>query len=428
MLNVRKSIALASAVVFIVAAYVFYPMWTLERLQTAIADRDFDTIEALVDWIKLRENILAELQAASTYDALNKQGSVGTQLGTLLGTMVGSTISERMITSLVSPAGARMLLGRELPKGKFAQDTVRSLLLPAVESKHFVSLTVYRANFSIGDKTKFAGTVVLELQSGGWRVTRIGLRLPKESSQSEAPVTECDKYAASPTDPERKVVGVLRDKLDPKLAIATCSEAVRNYPDSNRLAFQLARAYHVAADYTNAIPIYERLAITRQHALSQYNLALMYAQGSGVPKDERRASQLMQRAAEAGLAIAQMELGVMFFWGLGVQKDMEQAYQWARRAAQQGLGTAQTAVGHMYFAGDGVKADPAKALHWFRKAAESGDAQGQASLGMMLATGAGVERNDAEAFAWFQKAAEQGLPLDEIYAAIAKARKLEEAK
>jgi hypothetical protein len=58
-----------------------------------------------------------------------------------------------------------------------------------------------------------------------------------------APATDCDTYAASDLDPQRKASGVPFDKINSVLAVPACESAVRKYPNSVRLIYQLGRAY-----------------------------------------------------------------------------------------------------------------------------------------------------------------------------------------
>jgi hypothetical protein len=64
-----------------------------------------------------------------------------------------------------------------------------------------------------------------------------------QSSGQDAPVTDCDKYAANSLDPLRKTAGVNFIDLNPALAIPACESALRQYSDNARLSFQLGRAY-----------------------------------------------------------------------------------------------------------------------------------------------------------------------------------------
>jgi len=116
---------------------------------------------------------------------------------------------------------------------------------------------------------------------------------------NEPPVTDCDKLAASPADPQRKVAGILIEKINPDLAISACVTAVHQYPTAARLNFQLGRAYFKAKKYESAVDQY-------------------------------------RKAAEQGYVTAQFNLGVLYEYGLGVRQDYGQALVWYRKAAEQG--------------------------------------------------------------------------------------------
>lgn len=73
------------------------------------------------------------------------------------------------------------------------------------------------------------------------------------------------------------------------------------------------------------------------HAAAQYNLGVMYANGQGVPQDDKEAVKWYTRAAEQGYADAQYNLGVMYGRGDGVPEDYVQAYKWFNLAAAQGI-------------------------------------------------------------------------------------------
>ena len=68
----------------------------------------------------------------------------------------------------------------------------------------------------------------------------------------------------------------------------------------------------------------------------QLNLGVMYARGSGVPKDYAEAVKWYRMAAEQGHAKAQFNLAVMYARGRGVPEDDVRAYAWYNLAAEQG--------------------------------------------------------------------------------------------
>ena len=61
--------------------------------------------------------------------------------------------------------------------------------------------------------------------------------------------------------------------------------------------------------------------------IATYYLASMYESGTGVDKDEKKAIELMQKAADAGIAKALCNLGNRYMTGNGVPKDMTKAAQ-----------------------------------------------------------------------------------------------------
>ncbi|MEO8838016.1 MAG: tetratricopeptide repeat protein, partial [Herbaspirillum sp.] len=68
----------------------------------------------------------------------------------------------------------------------------------------------------------------------------------------------------------------------------------------------------------------------------QNNLGLMYAHGTGVPKDQVQAVTWCRKAAEQGLAAAQNNLGSMYVYGTGVTQNLVAAYALQNLAAARG--------------------------------------------------------------------------------------------
>jgi uncharacterized protein len=62
-------------------------------------------------------------------------------------------------------------------------------------------------------------------------------------------------------------------------------------------------------------------------------LGAKYANGEGVPQDEREAEKWFRLAAEQGHVNAQMVLGIMYKNGRGVPQDYVQAHTWFNLAA-----------------------------------------------------------------------------------------------
>ena len=171
---------------------------------------------------------------------------------------------------------------------------------------------------------------------------------------------------------------------------------------------------------------------------AQYEVALMYANGIGVPQSIEQAVHWLQQSAGRGLPAAQYLLGTRYESGIGVAPNLNSAMVWLARAAEQGhlkatyrlgklhaaahaeqalalyqqaadggLAEAQLALAQAYQGGKGADADPVWAVHWYRSAADQGLAAAQFALGEMYARGEGVLPDADAALRWYRLAAGQ---------------------
>ena len=115
-----------------------------------------------------------------------------------------------------------------------------------------------------------------------------------------------------------------------------------------------------------------------------------------------------RRAAERGDASAQFQLALRYDVGLGVPQDYAESVKWLRKAADQDFVKAQYNLGCMHVSGQGVSQNHAEAAKWFRKAAEHGYASAQKNLGAMYGRGQGVPQNSIEAYVWSSIAVTSG--------------------
>jgi TPR repeat protein len=97
-------------------------------------------------------------------------------------------------------------------------------------------------------------------------------------------------------------------------------------------------------------------------------------------------------------------MGRLHHIGGAMKKDEEKAVQWYQKAADQGHPMAQYALGIMYENGDGVLADKRTAAEWYRKAATRGVAHAQFNLGVLFARGEGVDKDIGQARRWLTEA------------------------
>jgi len=161
------------------------------------------------------------------------------------------------------------------------------------------------------------------------------------------------------------------------------------------------------SDYAMAVKELRQLA-EQGDASAQYNLGLMYDNGTGVPQDYAEAARLYRLAADQGHTSAQYNLGLMYTKGTGVPQDYAEAAMLYRLAADQGDDWAQNNLGFMYDNGYGVPQDYDEAVKWYRLAADQGYAAAQNNLGFMYDNGYGVPQDYAEAMRWYRLAADQG--------------------
>ena len=77
-------------------------------------------------------------------------------------------------------------------------------------------------------------------------------------------------------------------------------------------------------------------AAKKGHAVAQFDLAVMYATGNGVQKNEREAFNWFHKAALNNHTEAKYYMGLSFLQGRGVKKQPHLARQWFKRAAKDG--------------------------------------------------------------------------------------------
>src|SRR5450432_3229160 len=85
-------------------------------------------------------------------------------------------------------------------------------------------------------------------------------------------------------------------------------------------------------------------AANKDWSPAQFELAVMYCQGQGLPRDLPRAIHWYELAAEMGHRYAQYNLGIMQYKGQGCVPDKAKAISWLREAAAQGIAEAKAVL------------------------------------------------------------------------------------
>ena len=127
------------------------------------------------------------------------------------------------------------------------------------------------------------------------------------------------------TTPKAKFAGLA-------LIVARCGKFILGLMAPAWAGFYKGVAAYNRGDYATALRELRPLA-EQGVAEAQLNLALMYANGRGVPQDYAEAMKWYRKAAEQGHAEAQVNLGIMYQNGKGVPQDYVQAHLWYNIAA-----------------------------------------------------------------------------------------------
>ena len=162
----------------------------------------------------------------------------------------------------------------------------------------------------------------------------------------------------------------------------------------------------VSQNYTEAMKWYLKAA-EWANPMAQWNLAIMFAKGDGVPVNNVKA--LMWRKFSLKQGYAQFDdIGSKKLWSVEKQMNPAQiskaealAVETLRRLAEKGRNWAAYSLGVLYDDGDEVPKSHAEAVKWFRKAAEQGHLDAQRHLAFMYSFGLGVPKNDVRAYMWY---------------------------
>ena len=92
---------------------------------------------------------------------------------------------------------------------------------------------------------------------------------------------------------------------------------------------------YLRGDYESAARELKFLA-NKGEARAQYDLAVMYDKGQGVPQNNEEAAKWYERAAEQGEPRAQYNLGLMYMNGQGLPRSLPRAYYWVSLSARHG--------------------------------------------------------------------------------------------
>lgn len=143
-------------------------------------------------------------------------------------------------------------------------------------------------------------------------------------------------------------------------------------------------------------------------ALGKYGLALCMLNGTGLPKDEVTAVELIKELYDKGTGAGTYALANLYERGEHIKKDLAKAFTLYKEAAEKEWLPAFTQVGKCYYYGLGTKTDYAQAFYYLEKGLQVNDPAAKAYLSIMYVYEDGVEQNCAKAYKLCHEAAEDG--------------------
>jgi TPR repeat protein len=149
------------------------------------------------------------------------------------------------------------------------------------------------------------------------------------------------------------------------------------------------------------------------------NFAFLYATGTLVKRDDRRATSLYVKSCDLGNARGCYNVGLMADDARGGPRDGALAVARYEEACETGSSTACTNLGFLYENGRGVRQDGPRAAALYQRGCDGTRCQpsnlgGCVNLGRAYRDGKGVEKNESRAATIFQEACDRKLNPDDV--------------
>jgi exopolysaccharide production negative regulator len=186
-------------------------------------------------------------------------------------------------------------------------------------------------------------------------------------------------------------------------------------PQTPVQAFRSGAHWLKAGETAKAVHSLE-YAAEKGHAIAQWKLGRMYAEGEGVTQNDLKAFEYFRRIADSHaddnpntrqarfVANAFVALGHYYLQGIPqttVKRDPERAREMFAYAASYFRDSdAQYYLARLYLDGVGAPHDPRQAARWFGLSAQKGMCKAQAMFGAMLFTGDHIPRQAARGLMW----------------------------
>lgn len=169
-------------------------------------------------------------------------------------------------------------------------------------------------------------------------------------------------------------------------------------PRSSRLLFDLIQR----KEFFDLL----RQRVNRNDAEALYVWACLIALGYDRQLTDAQALQMLERAVAQSHSQAMIELGLCYYSGRWTSRDEPKADEMWQRAAQ--LGNAEATVRRAVMNIRSAKGDLAASISILLKAASSGSVLAEVALGYCFETGVGVTKNVSEAARLYRSSAQRG--------------------
>ncbi len=127
---------------------------------------------------------------------------------------------------------------------------------------------------------------------------------------------------------------------------------------------------YLAGDFVQARMLWSQISKTEPRAL--HNLAMLYSQGIGVPREPKRANRLFYQAAIRGYAPAQYQYSKALLSDQTAVEDSGEIVFWLKNAARQSYSHAYYELGKLFSEAILVEKDLEYAIRVLHKAVDSG--------------------------------------------------------
>jgi hypothetical protein len=113
-------------------------------------------------------------------------------------------------------------------------------------------------------------------------------------------ITECDRQASHPSDPDKVLPGLHDDEMNFAAAQAACEAAVQKDPNNKRLRYQLGRAYFYDRKFEQGLP-HVKWAADQGYQQAQFVYGYIVDNGfGGVAKEPCKVEDYWVKSARQG--------------------------------------------------------------------------------------------------------------------------------